>query len=228
MVGVWLIALVFVIGVVVVVLASRSPRWFVPVVVDTSMREMAQRLENRIITEAYRYRGVPREGPKGAPRQTGENWTLRITEQEATAWLSVKLPEWLVNHDPAARLPASVGDLQAHFSGGRVLVGGRAEGATVSVSASPVVANGVWLSGVRAGLGSLQLPLWLGGWAIVKKDAALNADGEAVWKAIRGEAPILKDASVKLEDGRRVRVIAVRMGEKKDGILEVECATEVP
>lgn len=228
MIGVWLIASVFVFVVAALVLALRSPGWFAPVVVNASMRETAQRLENRIITEAYRYRGAPREGPKGGPRQTGENWTLRITEQEATAWLSVKLPEWILNRDPAARLPASIGDLQAHFSGGRVLVGCRSDRAIVSVSGQPAVGNGVRLARVRAGIGSLALPLWIGGWAIMKEDAIKGADGAAVWGAIRGREPILKDAAIKLEDGRRIRVVAVRVGEKKDGVLEVECATEVP
>ncbi len=225
MIGVWLIAAVFVCGVVVYGLTLRTPGWFRTDARDAAeQRRVAQRLENRIITEAYRFRGEPVTGADGI-RRTGEEWNLRITEEESTAWLGVKLAEWLANRDPPVRLPQGLADLQTHFAGGRAWVAGRIDDNVYTLSAGVIAGEaGVWLSRVRAGVGSLALPVSWGGFGLVGSAGPERAgSGEWAWRVVSGQDPILKDATLRLEDGRQVRVLRVRL---VPGAIEVGCRTE--
>lgn len=225
MVVVWLIGAVFVCAAVGYGLTLRTPSWFQNVAMDgPEARRIAQRLENRIITEAYRFRGEPTAGPDGV-RRTGEDWRLRVTEAEATAWLAVRFPEWLANRDPPARLPPGVRDLQAHFGSGRAWVAGRVEDSVYSLSTS-VRWNerGVWLSGVRAGVGSLWLPASWGGLGMVGVLGRDEAGGSAL-RIVSGDEPLVPGGTVRLEDGRRVRVLRATISA---GAIEVDCRTEVP
>ncbi|MFO0859725.1 MAG: hypothetical protein U0570_04150 [Phycisphaerales bacterium] len=224
MVGVWAIGVVFFSGLIMYLLAMRTPSWFRDGLRDDeAARQLAQRLENRLITEAYRFRGAVKQDESGV-RLTGEPWKIRITEEEATAWLTVKLHAWLANMDPPARLPPEVCDVQAHFSPGRASIGARLEGSVVAVSArAEIETSGVWIRGGRGGVGSLMLPLSWGGWALAGGEE-LQQSG-AVWKILAGRAPLLNGATIRTEDGRQVRVLAI---EPAAGVLDVVCRTEVP
>lgn len=224
MMGVWVIGAIFLAGAVIYLLTLRTPSWFQHEAGTQSERRLAaQRVENRLITEAYRFRGGPAPGPGGA-RRTGEDWRVRVTEEEATAWLSAKLGEWLANRDPPAKVPSEISELRAHFASGRAWIAGLFDEKVYSVSATVrVTENGIWLSGARAGVGSLMLPVSWGGMSLVGVDNS-GAHGWA-WRMLLGQEPLLAGGSIRLEDGRRVRVIAVRV---LPGVIEAECRTEVP
>ncbi len=230
MAGVWTIAALFLTALILYLLTIPAPGWFHPADPrDPEIRRLAQRVENRVITEAYRFRGEPREGSGQGPRATGEPWTIRISENDATAWLAVKLAEWLANRDPPVRLPADISELQAHFDAGRAYVGAsvgaRGEGRVVSVSAGVRIEGGnAWLVGTRAGVGRLSLPVSIGGWELLGGDGMGKAERNGILSVATGRAPLLK-SGLKLEDGRFVRVLGVRL---EDGEMAVECVTEVP
>ncbi|MBS0190861.1 MAG: hypothetical protein U0573_03075 [Phycisphaerales bacterium] len=212
MLGVWFIVAVFGAGALGYFLAARTPAWFSASPASTD-RETAQRLENRLITEAFRFRGAVHDG------HTGEPWTVRITESEAAAWLAVKLPEWLKNRD--VRLPQGISDLRAHFGSDRAWAGAMLDGCVFSLSARfDTSAGSLSLSSVWGGIGRLSLPLALGGWRLAGANALVPEDQARI---LTGRAPLLPGGTIRLEDGRRVRVLAVRLSE---GLMEVDCITE--
>lgn len=225
MLVVWLIGAVVAGGLVVYGLAVRTPPWFGGAVPDRAeSRRLAQRLENRIITEAYRFRGAPATGPDGV-RRTGGDWSLRVSEEEATAWLTVRFSEWLANRDPPVRIPPSVGDLRAHFANGRAWIAGRVDESVYSISSGVRVSDsGVRLSGVRAGVGSLWWPVSWGGLNLV---GLVNGEtgSAAVRNILAGREALVAGGTVRLEDGRRVRILRVTI---ESGEVEVGCRTEVP
>lgn len=224
MVVVWLIGAVFVFALAGYGLTMRTPSWFHSGEMDgAESRRIAQRLENRIITEAYRFRGEPTAGPDGV-RRTGEDWRLRVTEAEATAWLTARFPEWLANRDPPARVPPGVRDLQAHFGSGRAWIAGRVDESVYSFSTA-VRSNGggIWLSGVRAGVGSFWLPASWGGLGMLGMIGREESSG--AWRIVSGDEPLVAGGLVRLEDGRRVRVLRAAI---VSGAIEVDCRTEVP
>jgi len=225
MLVVWLIAAMFGCVVLVYALTLRTPSWFTIGTRDPAeARRLAQRLENRIITEAYRFRGEPSVGPDGV-RRTGEDWRLRVTEEEATAWLAVKLSEWLVNRDPPSRVPAGVSELQAHFGNGRAWGAGRMEESVYAISGLVRVdKEGVWLTSPRAGVGSFWLPISWGGLGLLGS-GGLEGRNDVAWKMVSGKVPLVSGGTVRLEDGRRVRVLGVKI---EPGVVVVECRTEVP
>jgi hypothetical protein len=225
MLGVWLIVAVFTGGALLYGLTMRTPSWFGDSLSDpVEQRRIAQRLENRIITEAYRFRGGVIAGEKGV-RQTGEDWRVRVTEEEATAWLRAKLPEWLANLDPPAKLPSGINDLQAHFASGRAWIAWRMEESVYTLSVGVRAdESGIWLVGVRAGIGTLSLPASWGGFGLAGAWGRTEV-GENNWKIANGRAPLLAASTVRLEDGRRVRVIGARF---VPGAVEIDCRTEAP
>lgn len=137
----------------------------------------------------------------------------------------VRFPEWLTNRDPPARLPAGVRDLQAHFGSGRAWIAGRVEEGVYSLSTA-VRSNegGIWLSSVRAGVGSLWLPASWGGLGMAGMIGRDEAGG-SIWRIVSGEEPLVAGGTVRLEDGRRVRVLGIAISA---GAIEVNCRTEVP
>ncbi|MBX3387972.1 MAG: hypothetical protein KF691_00810 [Phycisphaeraceae bacterium] len=224
MLGVWLIGAIFVTCAFFYGLTLRTPSWFQSEARKASeMRRMAQRVENRLITEAYRFRGGPTLEPDGS-RRTGDNWRIRVTEEEATAWIAAKLGEWLANRDPPARIPPEISELQAHFGSGRAWVAGLLDDRVYAVSTGfRANEKGLWFSGARAGIGSLAFPVSWGAMGFVGMDD--SGVGGWVWRLLSGREPLLPGATIRLEDGRRVRVIAVRV---LPGAIEAECRTEAP
>ncbi|MBL8991286.1 MAG: hypothetical protein JNJ48_06875, partial [Phycisphaerae bacterium] len=84
----------------------------------------------------------------------------------------------------------------------------------------------LWLTADSAALGRLPVPV---AWALRAAAAELDApeDSEAAkfLGALRAERPLLRDASLRLPDGRRVRIVALRAEGHR---LEITCTTEEP
>lgn len=223
MLGVWFITVIAALTLLVYLLTLRTPRWFRIVNPrDAALVDLAQRVENRVITQLYKYRGEvdPETGATGAA------WDLTITQDEATAWLACKLPDWLRNLDDRFTWPVGVENVQAAFDPPRLWIAAsvdRGSRATVSVGAVPrIESGGLHLRSGRAGVGSLTLPAaWFGGEA---RGLFSSADREDVaWKMAIGAVPALPDATLQLEDGRLVRVLAITVGPET---LTLHCRTE--
>ncbi|MBY0111476.1 MAG: hypothetical protein K2Y21_01540 [Phycisphaerales bacterium] len=226
MVGVWLITGVAILSLFLYALASRTPSWFHPVNPhDPVLIDLAQRVENRVITQLYKYRGEV----DPATRATGEPWTLTITQDEATAWLNCKLPDWVRNLDDSATWPSEISNLQARIDPSRLWVAAALRNSSVaSFGAAPRADDrGLRLASARAGIGSLSLPAsWFGGTtrSLIEHAAGKPAAARA-WDLATGAAPLSEQPSIRLEDGRRVRVLAVEL---TPGTLTLRCQTEAP
>jgi hypothetical protein len=191
--------------------------------------DRAQRLENRVITQLYKYRG----SVDPATGATGEPWTLTITQDEATAWLACKLPEWVRNLDDSAAWPREISNLQASFGSSRLWIAAAVDNGSrsvVSLGAAPRLdADGLRLASSRAGVGSLTLPVsWLSGPARALLDgpgarAVDRAGDRPLWPMLTGAQPALRDASIRLEDGRRVRITELKL---EPGEITLTCRTQ--
>lgn len=225
MLGVWLITAVAILSLFSYALASRTPSWFHPLNPhDPVLIDRAQRLENRVITQLYKFRGEV-DPATGA---TGEPWTLIITQDEATAWLACKLPDWVRNLDDSAAWPREISSVQASFGSSRLWIAAAVDDGSrsiVSLGAAPRLdADGLRFSSARAGVGSLTLPVsWLSGPARALLDGpGARAGDRALWPILTGAQPALRDASIRLEDGRRVRITDITL---EPGRVTLTCRT---
>jgi len=104
------VACVAIAGVAILfVLATRPPSWWVPPAVgDPAVRALGERVEQRLVEEATRI------------REGDGDWAIRLTEQQANAWLAGRLPQWIAHADGAAagRAPTA----QVHFETDRLVV----------------------------------------------------------------------------------------------------------
>jgi hypothetical protein len=224
MLGVWLITAIAAFSIFGYLLTLRTPRWFRTINPrDAALVDSAQRVENRIITQLYKYRGEV-DPATGA---TGEPWDLTISQDEATAWLSCKLPDWLRNLDDRFTWPVGVENVQAAFDPSRLWLAASVDSGSrsvVCVGASPrIEASGLYLRSGRAGIGSLVLPASLLGGRAESLFSSADKHNRA-WKIASGTSPALPNATLRLEDGRQVRVVAITLDRET---LTLRCQTEV-
>jgi hypothetical protein len=129
--------------VVCVVLAVRTPAWWMPISrQDAAATERGAQLEQSIVAEFTRVRS-------DAPE-----WSLRIRDQDANEWLATRLPQWL-----ESRGVTSPGPVQARFGQGWIRVGVELPQAVAWWQGAPRAMDGGWrVEGLRAGIGRLPLP----------------------------------------------------------------------
>lgn len=198
-------------------LARSTPRWWSEAAADSGVsggEEAAQRLENAITTELHR------------GRRGGEAWEFTLHELQANAWIAHRLPRWLAHRDPGVvkELP----EVRVRFEPGRVLLGalrdGRVVGCALQIGLDDRGAMRARMRDARVGraplLGSLARS--------VARDAMpqrLRDDPDAVriLEAVLTGTPTEERVSLRLEDGRRVRIVGVRV---ESGTLTIGCVTE--
>jgi len=206
--------------VVALLLARQAPGWWQGIdAADPRVVDLADRAERAVVSAMHRSR------PDGAP------WTVAVTAEQANAWLNVKLPRWVTSRSDA--WPEQISQVQTHFADGRVSVGlriGGWDGEThiVAATVNPVLHDGgLWLMQPATNAGRLDLPAgWtinrLARWlpvSIRRREMAQRALG-----ALRQEGPVLPLTQVRLEDGRRVRLVGLRV---EDDRLLLTCVTEL-
>ncbi len=204
-------------GVGLYLLSGREPAWWYRPDARTPLA--AERLENQVVSELSLARPAERLGPY----RSGE-WTLEVTEEEANAWLATRLRAWVENR--AGRWPGEVEGVRAAFRPGMVLLGARLDesygGRVVSGAAVPRIEPGgaLWLRTEGMSLGGLPLP---SGVLLDRLRSMVHAGGAEVVAALDGQAPLLPDAVVPMDDGRRVRITRI---EVREGVLVLTCRTE--
>jgi hypothetical protein len=158
---------------VCVVLALRTPAWWSPIPrSDQAAAERGAQVEQALVSEFTRVRA-------DAPE-----WSIRIEERDANAWLATRLPAWLESRG----LPQA-GPVQALMGPGWMRVGVELPQAIVWWQAAPVAQAGGWkLEGLRMGAGRLPLP----GSGLV---------------ALPGIDRANLEGPIRLADGRQVRVL---------------------
>ena len=207
------------IGAFVLWRVSRTPpAWYQPPNVrDPAVNELAETVENRMVELAQKVR----------PR--AEQWSLRVRENQINAWLAARLPKWIANQ----------GDTE--WAADRIPVQVRLESGAISMAAA--VERG---QSARTVVARIQPTLEPGGLRLKLDSVALGRialPGEPLANLLRIVEPMLPasfdldeardilkvldgstlvEPEMNLADGRRVRLIALRID---DGVLEFTAET---
>lgn len=230
--GLILAALCGVLAALAVALAASRPGWWRPLAPgDPAALVRARAVENGTVTLLTQARG-------------DEPWTARLADADAAAWLACRLPEWAISQGRLGAWPPELAQVQVLFEEGTVLVsvevrlrdGGRR---VLSARLRPTVdrAGTLWLTASSVGVGRLRLPAGLmlaegpegapGRW--LRPDGPLadglpaGVRGRDIARVLLGESPLARAPALRLADGRRVRVLGVRV---VPGFLELTCRTE--
>jgi hypothetical protein len=183
--------------------------------------------------------------------QASDDWTIRISADDATAWLATRLPKWLANREDRIHWPPEIGELQVQFDGRLVHVGAKVRTAGKSDSASGGGSGpprqhilsatlwadlrpdgSLWLPARWVYVGRLAVPAsWVlgqvrrSGNAYIPEELRRMPETATMLRAFDGEGPIVQNALIKLGDGRRVRILRIA---PRDGKLDITCRTEQP
>lgn len=203
-------------------LTRATPRWWseAPAAAPASgarapgAHDIAQRLENTLTTELHR----------GRPAHT--EWTLTLTEADANAWIQSRLARWLAHRDAA--LARDLPEIRVRFEHGRIRLGARQYDRVIGCALHLNVDD---RGSIRAHLrdatvGRAPLPGALA--RALARDAIperLRDDPDAarVLDAVLSGAASEPNASIRLDDGRHVRIVGLRI---EPGALVLTCVTE--
>jgi hypothetical protein len=241
-IGVTMVALFTLVIVVGVGLSRGTPAWWTAGASgetptgepDADEVERGAVLENLIINRAYAHEGTPT--PSGAME-----WAVSLPERDVNAWLNTRLPKWLNNQGAKPVWPVEVSRVLMRFEDGVIRLGTRVTrdgithvySATVLLSLERADRRGggeLWLRTPWLWVGRLPIPsgLVLGR---LRADPSRDLPSELsrlpqtkdFLDALSGNRPIIESLSLRLEDGRRVRVTRL---EVREGRLSVWCVTE--
>jgi len=163
-------------------------------------------------------------------RHPSEPWAVTLTEEDANAWLAVRLPLWVISE--RGEWPEGIRSVRIRFADGLIVVGAdiREPGAETPRVVAAAIRMGIDESGQASAsidwtqINRLKLPgsvgvNRIGAWL----EGASEDDevAERVASLMRGD---LHSDSLgwKLEDGRRVRVHAVTV---EQGRVHLTCST---
>ena len=166
-----------------------------------------------------------------------EPWSVSISEQDASAWLATRLPRWVKNREGDDAWPPQVAQSRVAFTDGRIIAGAmlRNGGDAVQimgVEIRPYVDEhgALRVPAMKVRIGRVSLPAgWLFG-AItsragdfIPRETLESPTAKTVSDALRGESVLTRNAVIRLEDGRRVRVLNMC---PQDGRLDLTFQTE--
>jgi hypothetical protein len=213
-------------------LTLKEPSWWREVkAADPATIDTASQVENGVVTQLSEVRPADPEA-KGSYRS--RDWSVSISAADADAWLATRLKQWVENQ--GGHWPEQLTSVQVEFDPGVIKVGVRqndgGSARVVYVEAAPELrADGsLWLLPRGVGAGAMPLPM-----GVVRnevKEAVINRlpegsakrqQAEEAIEVLAGQRPALKDAVVKLEDGRCVRLLKMVVFE---GRIELTCRTE--
>jgi len=201
-------------------LAAKAPTWWRSVDPgDPETIDLAEQVERGVVNTVHR------------GRPDGEVWTVSVTAAQANAWLNVKLPRWMANRGSA--WPARLREIQANFIDGKASFGARIRGVdgdrVVAATIEPVIMTdgSLWILTATPHAGRLDLPR---DWTVAQlrdwlpQEVYDRLPAERILDALAAESPLFDEAVLKLEDGRRVRLLGIT---PEDGRLLLTCVTEV-
>lgn len=207
--------------VIALLLSREKPTWWATIdPSDPQVMELAERVERAVVGAMHRN------------RSTGEPWTISVSAVQANAWLNAKLPKWVNSRN--ARWPEQLGQVQAHFENDRislgVRIGSQRDEQIVAATVRPDLrADGaLWLTQPSTNAGRLDLP---SGWTLARLAGWLPPEirsrelAHVILDALRQKGPALATTAITLEDGRRVRLVGVRI--ENDRLL-LTCVTDLP
>lgn len=199
-------------------LGGARPAWWRTAPGAADRRSLAGAVDNGAWTVVTELRPMV----VGEHRTLSEPWSVSLTADAATAWLNEKLPRWLASQANPARLPVGA-ELQAAFERGAVHIGIRLpegdaadkSGRYISLSLRPRIdCEGLWLPATTVSVGRLDVPA--GALLVSAGNAPRGSTGGSavrfspeVAALLHGRAPALRGASIRLPDGRTVRLLKV-------------------
>lgn len=206
---------------------------------DPKTAETALLIENSVWNQIYLSREMaPAADAAAADLGPAAEWTVSLKAADANAWLNERLPKWLANQHEEAPWPKELEEVQVDFGDGLVRIGAkvRQPGQTRVLSATlqpDLRPDGtLWLPASWVSIGRLAVPAdWVLQQAEQRKADFIPAELRdlpetvAMFRGFAGKSPIVQNAVVKLEDGRRVRLLKLR---PVNGRLEITCRTERP
>jgi len=129
--------------------ARTAPGWYAPPLIDEPLRELAEGVERRVLSE------VSDVHPSGQP------WTLTVTDREASAWMNVRLALWAANQ--RIDLPEGLARWCARFEGGWARLGAAWSGAEREWVVSAMIGDSPAAGPTALKLGLLPVPRWVAG-----------------------------------------------------------------
>lgn len=164
-------------------------------------------------------------------------WGVGITDDDASAWLTARLPLWLDGQVGLPPWPDELTQMQVQFGDGvarvavRIREDGDDAGRIVTTTLRPDIdeTGAVWLRPTWVHLGRLPVPA---SWVLsrAERDAtdllsrsADEQESAALFGVLRGRSPLAEDPVIGLDAGRQVRLVGLRI---RDGRLELTCRTE--
>ncbi|MCC6675687.1 MAG: hypothetical protein IT436_00960 [Phycisphaerales bacterium] len=236
-ISVGLVALLSALLIVAVWQSRMEPGWWTGTSAAAAGSGAGAGLQNSVINQLHLARPTAADlGPDEAWRS--EPWRVSMRCEDVNAWLAEELPRWLANRDPPVRWPARVETARAGFEAGRVMVGARLRhgggfGGVSVISASLVPElredGSLWLRASWVRIGRLPAPA---SWVVPRLREAMREAGledEAhggvgfLLRVLEGEEPLARSAVIRLEDGRRVRLLDLEL---RDGALWITARTE--
>ena len=212
-------------------LARSAPSWWIDIdSADPRNIELAELVQNGALSHLFE----DRQSLVGGSVE----WPVKMTDEAANAWMNIKLPEWFAKISEGLEWPDSVQQLQMVFDNGTVRIGARVrtEIGTRIYSCAIVPElhedGSLWMKAHTVSMGRLTLPA---SWVLGGADASAakyipeqlrgTAEAEALFEKLTGQMPLFDVAEVSLGDGRRVRLLGLRV---RDGTVIAHCVTKNP
>jgi len=232
-----LVAVISVAALVALTLLRTAPSWWRTYRPGSErLLERAERFERHASAVLSEVR--PRDpsiGP-GDPYRSVP-WRVSISDEEASVWLSTRLPKWIADRSGAPPWPDSFTALQVHFEREVMHAGVRytdpALGSRIlSLRMQPVDAgNGALrLEPRRLSVGRLPMPAsWVFGAADPASSEMLPISlreepaTKQVLDVLAGRSPISSEPMIELPDDRRVRLLDIEL---RAGEMVLTCRTE--
>lgn len=205
--------------------ARHTPQWWDDVRAQSTTLEptRGERVENALLGELTRVR--PLHADRDDMLLVSDPWTLRVEPHEVQAWVEQRLPKWMENQGITKDAVPALGrvrDLRVLAKDGLAIgvevrdapgQGSRVLWARVEPS---VQSDGsLWLTTHEIGVGSLRLPrtvldnAWIEQGPFVPTHLASDPSFLALLRVLRGEAPAMKQATLRCDAHRRVRILAI-------------------
>jgi hypothetical protein len=229
------------VGLVGLALSQEQPSWWKSVnTKDPAVIAVAERLENAVATLLTQAR------PPGEDGDVTKPWTVRVSAADVNAWLNARLPAWMESReDVEFEWPESLQELQIDFRDGLIHVGAKVSAAKrvepdtrsgnyFSAAIAPQFKDdgSFWTPAKWVALGRLTVPA---SWMLSEPEEVAAADRvpdeladlaetRQVLAAFAGKQPALGNPTIRLGDGRKVKVLSMTAA---DGKLAITCQTIV-
>lgn len=215
-------------------LARAAPSWWRQYTLDDRLRAHATTVENAAVSQLSRARPADASLKPGDPWRSAP-WSIALKDEDASAWLTARLQNWLAGDQGFRDWPEGLGRPQIRFEDGRLRLGASIrfdDGERVlSAAVEPEFRDdgSLWLKTDWIHVGRLPLPagpmLARAEHSIdrhVPGDLSGNAHATSLFSILRGEAPLAQRPALRVDEGRAVRLLALRL---LDGRIELDCQT---